>query len=481
MNELAERTHGDIYIGVVGPVRVGKSTLISKLMEHLVLPLIEDDAERARMIDEMPQSSAGLEIMTTEPKFVPATAASVPIQGSDAHMKLRFVDCVGYMIDSIANPDKMIQTPWHETPIPFQQAARLGTDKVIRDHSTIGIVVTGDGTVNGLQRSQIEQAEMEIVEQLQTIGKPFLLIINSESPFSETTLQLAETLEQRYQVPVEAASIKDLTKERLDYLLQRVLFEFPIEHLELEAPEWVTLDQDNIVVNQIQDILHTTSGQIQKLKDVDQVVEEIKQLEYIDHASLIDINPASGEAVIQFQVSDELFQLTCEKWLPAPIQTKSDYLKLIQNFYHANQTYEKFAEGIQEAIETGYGVALPHQTDFVPYAPELIKENNFHGVRLRAKAPVIHLIRVDMTSEFSPLLGSEFHSNQLKKELQEHFETDLNELWKTQLFGTTLIHVLQEGIKMKTENLTSPVKNRLAKTIEKLVRQEEKGLITFIL
>ncbi|MFC4354567.1 stage IV sporulation protein A [Chryseomicrobium palamuruense] len=481
LNELAKRTHGDVYIGVVGPVRVGKSSFIKKLMEHLVLPTIEDEMERKRMIDELPQSSAGNEIMTTEPKFVPAQAASIFVQGSELQMKIRFVDCVGYMIDSIGNHNKLIQTPWHPEPIPFEQAARQGTDKVIQDHSTVGIVVSTDGTVNGLSREQVQGPEEVIVQQLKAIGKPFLLLINSESPYSPATQELIAELEYRYEIPVEAASVRDMNKSRLDELVKRLLFEFPIETIELEAPEWLQYDEENDMMRSVQQILHHRADHVHKLRDVEAIVDEVKSVEFVETAHLIDVDPASGCAIIQLQPEESLYEAACKKWLPYEVETKSDYLKLLREFYHAGKTYNKFSQGITEAIETGYGIAMPTEEDFVPYPPELIRENQFHGVRLRAKAPVIHMIRVDMNSEFAPLLGSEFHSQQLKNELQENFENDLQELWQTQLFGTTLIHVLQEGIKMKTSGLESPVKNRLIKTIEKIVKQEEKGLVTFII
>ncbi|WP_342525723.1 stage IV sporulation protein A [Chryseomicrobium sp. FSL W7-1435] len=481
LNELAKRTNGDVYIGVVGPVRVGKSTFISKLLEHLVLPSIEDGEERNRIIDEMPQSSAGQEIMTTEPKFIPAQAVSVPIQGSNLHMKLRFVDCVGYMVDSIGNHEKLIQTPWHQEPIPFQQAAKLGTDKVMKDHSTVGFVVSTDGTVNGLERSLIEPAEQEIIDQMKSLGKPFVLVINSQSPFNDETAALVSYLETKYEVPVEAASIRDLDKNHLDRLLRRLLFEFPIESIELEAPEWLELDPQNEVMQAIQATLQSATHDIHKLKDVDVLVNTLQEIPHITAAQLIEVDPSSGQAIMQVHVSDSLYEETCSKWLATPIQSRSEFLHLIQQYDAAKKATEKFSQALEEAIETGYGIALPTAADFVPFEPELIRENNFHGVRLRAKAPVLHIIRVDMMSEFAPLLGSEFHSQQLKNELQEHFDHDLNELWQTQLFGTTLIHVLQEGIRSKTAQLDLPVKHRLVKTIEKIVKQEQQGLVTFII
>lgn len=481
LNELAKRTNGDVYIGVVGPVRVGKSTLITKLLDHLVVPSIEDGEERARVIDEMPQSSAGLEIMTTEPKFIPAQAVSVPIQGSNIHMKLRFVDCVGYMIDSIGNHDKLIQTPWNQEPIPFQQAAKLGTDKVIRDHSTVGFVVSTDGTVNGIARDLVAQPEAQIVDQLKTLGKPFVLVINSQSPYSETTAALVEQLEREYDIPVEAVSIRELGKSQLDRLLRRLLFEFPIESVELEAPEWLELDPDNEVMAAVQEVLHSSTHDIHKLKDVDELVESLQGIPYITTASLIEVDPSSGKAILQIHVEDELFEATCAKWVSAPVDSRTAYLKLLQDYAHAVQTSSKYSHALQEALETGYGIALPTPADFIPFEPELIQENNFHGVRLKAKAPVIHMIRVDMSSEFAPLLGSEFHSRQLKNELQEHFDHNLEDLWETQLFGTTLIHVLQEGIRAKTAQLDLPSKHRLMKTIEKVVKQDQQGIVTFIL
>lgn len=481
LNELAKRTNGDVYIGVVGPVRVGKSTLISKLLEHLVLPSIEDGEERTRMIDEMPQSSAGQEIMTTEPKFIPAQAVSIPVQGSSVSMKVRFVDCVGYMVDTIGNHEKLIQTPWHAEPIPFQQAAKLGTDKVIKDHSTVGFIVSTDGTVNGISRNLIEEAEQEIVAQLKSLGKPFVLLINSESPFSEETQRLVGQLETHYEIPVEAVSVREIGKHQVDGLLRKLLFEFPITTVQLEAPEWLNLDEDNEVLQAIHATLEAATETIHKVKDVDKLVESLQDIPSIVSTELIEVDPSTGQAVMKVQVSEELYTEVCSKWSDTPIETKADFLKLLRSYDTTKKATEKYVHAIEEAMETGYGIALPTSSDFVPFAPELIKENNFHGVRLKAKAPVVHMIRVDMTSEFAPLLGSEFHSQQLQNELQQHFSTNLDELWQTQLFGTTLIHVLQEGIRSKSAQLDGQLKHRLVKTIEKIVKQEQQGLVTFIL
>ena len=485
--QIAERTNGDVYIGVVGPVRVGKSTFVKRVMELVVIPNIKDDAERLRTQDELPQSSPGNVIMTAEPKFVPAQGTNIYLGEEQLRLQIRLVDCVGYMIDGIntnsgEEGQKLVHTPWHSEPIPFEEAARIGTDKVIRDHSTIGIVVTTDGTVNNIPRESVVKAEDQIIEQLKEIGKPFVIVLNSKTPTSSSTLQLRESLQNQHEVPVIAVAIDRMSAEEIQYILQQALYEFPITDIEIVKPDWTdVLEADHFVNNAISSSLQEWLEIVSKMKDVKELASRFKEVPFIESADVVEANLGRGSACIKIGLKPEVFQEVCDEWLDEPIQSKKDWLLFVKEASTAKKAYNKFSDALEAAKNTGYGVSLPTIQDFQPSAPEIIKQNNFYGVSLKAKAASLHIIRVDMEAEFAPLIGSEFHSQQLLKDLKHGFLHDRDALWQTQVFGTSLVEVLKESLRYKTESVSGLSKKRMRETIERMVNEGDRGMVTFIL
>lgn len=485
--DIAERTHGDVYIGVVGPVRVGKSTFVKKVMEAVVLPNMLDEADRRRAQDELPQSSPGPMIMTAEPKFVPANATQIAVGDSGLSFQIRLADCVGYVIDGVKgyedeNGPKLVHTPWHSEPIPFQEAAKIGTDKVIRDHANIGVVITTDGSVNGVARGAAEKAEAEIIEQLQGIGKPFVVVLNSQYPRQQETLDLKDELMLRYNVPVIATSIDQLQVHDIYTILEEALFEFPIQTIEVEKPDWLdVLDSTHHINVELSEALNEQLQSVTKIRDVQRASDALKNVPFIEHSEVEHVDAGIGSATIRVSIQGDVYKEVCSEWLDEPIDSKREWLLFIKEAAEAKTSQTRFRDAIEDARERGYGVTLPVLEEFEPSAPELIKQNNFYGVRLKASAPSYHIIRIDMESEFAPLIGSEFHSQQLLKDLKFAYLHDREALWQTQLFGTPLHEVLKEGIRYKTEAVPASAKKRMRQTIERMVNEGERGLVTFIL
>lgn len=486
--DIAERTHGDVYIGVVGPVRVGKSTFVKKVMEAVVLPNMLDEAERRRAQDELPQSSPGPMIMTAEPKFVPANATRIAVGGDTGlSFQIRLADCVGYVIDGVKgyedeNGPKLVHTPWHTEPIPFQEAAKIGTDKVIRDHANIGVVITTDGTVNGISRAAAEKAEEEIIDQLQEIGKPFVVVLNSQYPRQKEALALKDELMLRYNVPVIAASIDQLQVHDIYKILEEALFEFPIQTMEVEKPDWLdVLDSTHHVNVALSEALEEQLQSVTKIRDVHRAAEALKNVPFIESSEVEHVDAGIGSATIRVSVHGDVYKEVCSEWLDTPIDTKKEWLLFIKEAAEAKESQKRFQEAIVAARDHGYGVTLPMIQEFEPSVPELIKQNNFYGVRMKASAPSYHIIRIDMESEFAPLIGSEFHSQQLLKDLKYAYMHDREALWQTQLFGTPLHEVLKEGIRYKMDAVPASAKKRMRQTIERMVNEGDRGLVTFII
>lgn len=483
---LARRTDGDIYIGVVGPVRVGKSTFVKRVMEEVVIPNMVDEADRKRAQDELPQSSPGPVIMTAEPKFVPAQGTSISVGDGQLQFQVRLADCVGYVIDGVKgyedeNGPKYVHTPWHNEPIPFEEAARIGTDKVIRDHSTIGILVTTDGTVNNIPRDAAEVAEKEIVGKLKDIGKPFVIVLNSKMPAHEKTVALKQELIETYEVPVIAISADQLNAGEIQLILKEALYEFPISEIEVQKPDWMDVLGNSHPLNaSIDQVISEGFLGASKIRRIQELAEQLKEEQHVRHAEVVEVDAGQGKAIVKIEMDEQAFREICEEIMEQEIGTKKDWLLFVKEASKAKKSYNMYAEAIEKAKKDGYGVALPVIDDFTPSPPELIKENNFFGVRMKAKAPSLHIIRVDMEAEFSPLIGSEFHSHHLLKDLKEAYLHDREALWGTQLFGTPLHEVMKESIRFKTDSVPANARKRLRETIEQMVNDGNKGMITFI-
>ncbi|MER1985442.1 MAG: stage IV sporulation protein A [Solibacillus sp.] len=485
--QLAERTDGDVYIGVVGPVRVGKSTFVKKVMEAVVLPNIQSEEDRKRAQDELPQSSPGPVIMTAEPKFVPAQGTTVTIGESAIPFRIRLADCVGYIIDGVRgyedeNGPKYVHTPWHNEPIAFEEAAKIGTDKVIRDHANIGVVITTDGTVNGIARAAAQVAEEQIIDELKKIGKPFVIVLNSTMPASEETTRLRNELMERYEVPVIAISVDTMRSSDIAYILQEALYEFEVDQIEVEKPDWLdVLEPQHPLNSMLSETISALQDTSMKIRDVEHAKEQLQALDFVESSDVERVDAGLGVATIRVTVRPEIYKDVCQQWLETPIDTKKDWLVFVKEAYEAKDAHKRFREAILQAESEGYGLTLPTMDEFEPSEPELIQQNNFYGVRMKAKAPSYHIIRIDMDSEFAPLIGSEFHSQQLLKDLQHAYNFDRTALWQTQLFGTPLHEVLKESIRYKMQAVPETAKKRMRQTIERMVNEGDRGLITFII
>ena len=484
--DIAERTGGDIYLGVVGAVRTGKSTFIKKFMELVVIPNIPSEADRARAQDELPQSAAGKTIMTTEPKFVPNQAASIQVaEGLDVNIRL--VDCVGYTIPGAKgyedeNGPRMIHTPWYEEPIPFNEAAEIGTRKVIQDHSTLGVVVTTDGSIGEIPRSDYLEAEERVVEELKEVGKPFIMIVNSVQPHHPNTVALRESLQEKYDIPVLAMSVEGMRESDVYSVLREALYEFPVLEVNVNLPSWVmVLREDHWLRESYQEAVKETVKDIKRLRDVDRVVGHFNEFEFIDRAALAGIEMGQGVAEIDLYAPDELYDDILKEIVGVEIRGKDHLLSLMQDFAYAKAEYDQVADALRMVKQTGYGVAAPSLNDMSLDEPEIIRQGARFGVRLKAVAPSIHMIKVDVESEFSPIIGTEKQSEELVRYLMQDFEDNPLSIWNSDIFGRSLSSYLREGIQVKLAMMPDNARYKLKETLERIINEGSGGLIAIIL
>ena len=484
--DIAERTGGDIYLGIVGAVRTGKSTFIKKFMELVVIPNIATEADRARAQDELPQSAAGKTIMTTEPKFVPNQAASIHVaEGLDVNIRL--VDCVGYTVPGAKgyedeNGPRMIHTPWYEEPIPFHEAAEIGTRKVIQDHSTLGVVVTTDGTIGEIPRSDYIEAEERVIEELKEVGKPFIIIINSVQPHHPDTIALRESLQEKYDIPVLAMSVEGMREADVLSVLREALYEFPVLEVNVNLPSWVmVLNENHWLRESYQEAVKETVKDIKRLRDVDRVVEQFNEFEFIDHAALAGIEMGQGVAEIDLYAPEELYDDILKEIVGVEIRGKDHLLALMQDFAHAKAEYDQVADALKMVKHTGYGVAAPSLNDMSLDEPEIIRQGSRFGVRLKAVAPSIHMIKVDVESEFAPIIGTEKQSEELVRYLMQDFEENPLSIWNSEIFGRNLSSIVREGIQAKLAMMPENARYKLKETLERIINEGSGGLIAIIL
>ncbi|MHC0036110.1 stage IV sporulation protein A [Pseudoneobacillus sp. C159] len=484
--DIAERTGGDIYFGVVGAVRTGKSTFIKKFMELVVLPNMSNEAERARTQDELPQSAAGKTIMTTEPKFVPNQAATVHVsEGLDVNIRL--VDCVGYTVPGAKgyedeNGPRMISTPWYEEPIPFHEAAEIGTRKVIQEHSTIGVVITTDGTIGELPRSSYVEAEERVINELKEVGKPFIMIVNSVQPHHPNTEALRTNLADKYDIPVVAMSVESMRESDVLNVLREALYEFPVIEVNVNLPSWVMVLRDNHWLrSSYQEAVKDTVKDIKRLRDVDRVVHQFSDYEFIERAGLAGIEMGHGVAEIDLFAPDELYDEILKEIVGVEIRGKDHLLELMQDFAHAKTEYDQISDALRMVKQTGYGVASPSLADMSLEEPEIIRQGARFGVRLRAVAPSIHMIKVDVESEFAPIIGTEKQSEELVRYLMQDFEDDPLSIWNSDIFGRSLSSIVREGIQAKISLMPENARYKLKETLERIINEGSGGLIAIIL
>ncbi|BBI33190.1 stage IV sporulation protein A [Cohnella abietis] len=484
--DIAERTGGDIYLGVVGAVRTGKSTFIKRFMETVVLPNIANEADRIRAIDELPQSAAGRTIMTTEPKFVPNNAVQLKV-AEGLEVNVRLVDCVGYTVDGAKGFEddggpRMITTPWFEEPIPFQEAAEIGTRKVIQEHSTLGVVVTTDGTIAEIPRSAYIDAEERVINELKEVGKPFVLIVNSARPKSEEAQSLRNELAAKYDIPVMAVSAATMGEEEVMGVLREVLYEFPVHEVNVNLPSWVmVLSEGHWLRTSYENSVRETVKDIRRLRDVERVVAQFMEYDFVARAGLSGMNMGQGVAEIDLYAPDELYDRILMEVVGTEIRGKDHLLQLMQDFSHAKREYDRFAEALEMVKTTGYGIAAPSLAEMQLDEPELIRQGSRFGVRLKATAPSIHMIRVDVESEFAPIIGTEKQSEELVRYLMQDFEKDPIKIWESDIFGRSLHSIVREGIQGKIAMMPDNARYKLQETLGRIINEGSGGLIAIIL
>ncbi|WP_117169352.1 stage IV sporulation protein A [Paraliobacillus sediminis] len=484
--DISKRTNGDIYLGVVGAVRTGKSTFIKKFMELVVLPNIADEGDRARAQDELPQSAAGKTIMTTEPKFVPNQAVAIHVDdGLDVNVRL--VDCVGYTVKGAQgfedeNGPRMIHTPWYEEPIPFHEAAEIGTRKVIQEHSTMGVVVTTDGSIGDIPRIDYVEAEQRVVDELKEVGKPFIMVVNSVQPYHQDTELLRQQLADEYDIPVLAMSVESMKEHDVYNVLREALYEFPVLEVNVNLPSWVmVLDDDHWLRESYQLAIQETVRDIKRLRDVDRVVGQFDDYDYIDRAQIAGIQMGEGIAEIDLQAPDHLYDQVLKEIVGEEIRGKDHLLELMQDFAKAKREYDQIADALQMVKQTGYGVAAPSIADMVLDEPEIIRQGARFGVRLKAVAPSIHMIKVEVESEFAPIIGTEKQSEELVRYLMQDFEDDPLSIWQSDIFGRSLSSIVREGIQAKLSLMPENARYKLKDTLERIINEGSGGLIAIIL
>lgn len=486
IQDLATRTAGDVFIGVVGPVRTGKSTFIKKFMEQLIIPRIADDEARRRAVDELPQSGAGRTVMTVEPKFVPDEAVAITV-GEGLTVKVRLADSVGFPVAGAKGYDeedgpRMVMTPWSEEPIPFEEAAEVGTRKVITDHSTLGIIVTTDGSIGDLPRDAFVEAEERTVREVQAVGRPFVVILNSIRPRTAYVRELAQELSDRYGAPVLPLNVATAGETDMIMVLLELLYEFPVTEFNVHLPPWIQeLDDDHWLRQRYEQAVAGAVQGVQRLRDVEAAVAALDQAEFLEKAALADVDMATGVVSVVLTAPEELFWQVAEEISGFNISGKEVLLRLLRELSEARREHEKFGSALRDARETGFGLVTPSIEDMTFEEPELIRRGNQFGVRLRATAATFQFMRADVASEVTPIIGTEKQSEQLVNYLMEKFEDDPRKIWESDIFGKPLSDLLREGIRDKIMSTPANAQAKLRETLERIINEGSSGLICIII
>lgn len=484
--DIAERTGGDIYIGVVGPVRSGKSTFIKRFMEAMVLPNITEGYSRERARDEMPQSAAGKTVMTTEPKFIPDEAVTVSVDGC-SKFRVKMVDCVGYLVpDALGaiedGQPRMVRTPWRDEPMPFIEAAEMGTHKVITEHSTIGMLVTTDGTIGDIPRQSYVEAEERIVDELKTLGKPFAVILNSAHPSSDSAIALAYELEAKYRVPVALVSCIDLDAEDIRHILELVLHEFPVSEIKIRLPEWTAaLDDKHVIKTSIYSSIRSAADKISKAGEVKDAIMTLGDNEYIENVDELETDLGSGKVSVTLSMRDGLYYDVISELTGFEIGGEEELISLLRSLAEMKARYDKIEEALDEAEANGYGIVMPDVNELHLADPEIVKQPGGYGVRLRASAQSIHMIRANIETEINPIVGTEQQSEDLVKYMLNEFDEDPQKIWQSNMFGKSLYELVNEGLHTKLENMPDSSRAKLSETLERIINEGSGGLICIIL
>ncbi|MCC8120589.1 MAG: stage IV sporulation protein A [Oscillospiraceae bacterium] len=483
---IAQRTQGDIYIGVVGPVRTGKSTFIKRFMESLVIPKIDNIYRKERARDELPQSGSGRTVMTAEPKFVPEEAVQITIDGGAA-LSVRLIDCVGYLVPGAVGVTedglpRMVTTPWFEQEIPMTEAAEIGTRKVIAEHCTIGIVVTTDGTITDIPRENYLEAEERVITELKELGKPFLVLLNSASPGSEAAQSLRAQIAQKYQITCICADCLDLDSQTVTDIIQGVLYEFPVQQLELDLPAWVdALPFEHPIKGRLYATVRAKAEGLRRVRDVQACVAGIGEDETISRAQVTALDLGVGVARAELELPRSLFYETLSQRSGFQVRDDGDLMKLLSELAQMKSQYDKVAQALEQVNESGYGIVMPNMDEMTLEEPEIVRQGGRYGVRLKASAPSIHMLRADIQTEVSPIMGTEKQSEEMVNYLLQEFEGDTSKIWQSNIFGKSFYEVVGEDLNAKLKRMPEDARSKLRETLQRMINEGSGGLICIIL
>lgn len=484
--DIAMRTGGDIYLGLVGPVRTGKSTFIKKFMETLVIPNIDSDYRRERAVDELPQSAAGKTIMTTEPKFIPEEAVEVFLD-DQASFRVRLIDCVGYVVPSALgyvenDGPRMVVTPWFEEEVPFNMAAEIGTRKVIQEHSTIGLVVTTDGSISDIPREEYEQAEERVISELKEIEKPFVVLLNATQPGSAKVQDLARQLSEKYAVPVMPVNCLELTQNDNRDIMSAVLYQFPVKEICVDFPRWIlSLEKDHWLRQELVSSILGHAQEIVRIRDVESAMSKTTEQEHVESASVTEIDLGRGRVKLLMQVPGNLLYEIISERTGLDIDSEAGLMPCMIELAQMKRDYEKIKGALDQVEAVGYGIVMPTLEELRLEEPEIVKQGNRYGVRLKASAPSIHMMKADITTEISPIVGSEKQSEELVMYLLQEFEDSPEKIWESNIFGKSLHSLVNEGLHNKLYRMPQEARLKLQETIERIINEGCTGLICIII
>ena len=486
IESISKRGKGEIRLGVVGAVRTGKSTFIKKVIENLVVPNISDEYEKKKCLDEIPQSSNGKQIMTTEPKFVPSSGANIKIDDFVTNIKL--IDCVGFVIDDAigyvdgeGNP-RLVNTPWYSEAIPFIEAAEIGTEKVIKDHATIGIVITSDGSYGEFSRTDYIKAEEKVIEELKGIHKPFIVILNTTDVNNSNTIKIKKEIEEKYEVEVMAVDVDNMGKKEINDILRSAISEFPVVDVEVNMPEWIhVLSNKNDIKNHYLNKIKESVVNVNKIKDVDTIINYYTDSTIINRAYISNVDTGSGVVTLNLDSSEELYNETLKGIIGDVEISKASILKIFSEYRNSKDETSCLTDALKMAHSTGYGIVYPTLKDMKLDTPEIIKQGSRYGVKLKAKATSIHMMKVDVESTFEPIIGTELQSRELINYIMKDYKEDPTSIWKSEIFGRSLDEIVKEGIQAKLAMMPENTRYKLSNTVTKIVNKGSDKLIAIVL
>lgn len=485
-SDIALRTQGDIYIGVVGPVRTGKSTFIKRFMDTMVIPNIDGDYQKERARDELPQSAAGRTIMTTEPKFVPEEAVTLTMD-DNVQFRVRLIDCVGYIVPSSVgyieeDQPRMVHTPWYDEEIPFNMAAEIGTKKVICEHSTIGLVVTTDGSISSIPREEYEEAEERVIEELKSLSKPFVVLLNSETPTATDTVQLASNLSDKYGVPVIPANCLEMTEREINQIIAQILYEFPVTSVSLDMPAWIKcLDDDNEMKSELFAFVKENCQVLSSINSVKKFVDMLSGESHVESVRIAQMDLSTGAVHINIQISSKYFYQILSDKCSLSIHNEKQLMAQMLALVEIKKRFARFEKALQDVEASGYGIVMPSMDEMRLDEPEIMKQGGRYGVKLKAQAPSIHMIKCNTYTEVAPIVGSESQSQELVMYLLKEFDENPSEIWNTNIFGKPLLDLVNEGLNNKLYRMPEDARNKFRETIERVINEGCSGLICIIL